>query len=74
VCVELQRHSQAHKGANQKATECVSDSILLYKSDLAQEPGPALIFEPFPAPCFGPSERPKSHLSERTAQDTITDW
>jgi len=68
------RHSQAYKGANQDATECVSDSILLYKSDLAQEPGPALNIEPFPAPCSGPSARTKSHLSERTAQDTITDW
>jgi len=43
---QVQRHSQAHRGANQEATKCVSDGIISYKSDLAQEPGLALIFEP----------------------------
>ena len=37
----------------------MSDGILSHKSDLAQEPGLAPIFEPFPAPCSGPSETPQ---------------
>jgi hypothetical protein len=34
------------RGANQEATECVHDGILSYGSDMSQEPGLPLIFEP----------------------------
>ena len=53
-------HSKSYMRANQEAPECVHDVIMSYGSDMSQEPGLPLIFEPISRLALDALETPKS--------------
>ena len=66
-------HSKSCMRANEEAPECVHDLILSYGSEMSQEPGLPLIFEPISRLALDAFETPNLDLKERTRQDVFAD-